>query len=114
MTIDSGSFVSDPMPRAATLAGITWHAKFDSTTPEPTPAERHGFFTGAVLTPSAGVAAGYSYGWRGFSLLGGFGVIWVKSADKNDRVNTAVGDTEALVLRPAYGFLFGGSYTFGS
>lgn len=112
MAIEDDKFTSDPVGRVVTIAGISWHRAFDGTLPEPSTRERWGFFTGGVLTPSAGVAAGVTVNWRGIGLILGWAEMWVKSAPKGVNEGAAVPEGGTLVLRPTGGVLFGATYTF--
>jgi hypothetical protein len=114
MKIDSKTFVSDPMKRATTLAGVSWHLPFDGTEPSPSKKESIGLFTGAVLTPAVGVSIGGVYSWRGVGAFVGWGWMWVNTAPGNLIEGAAVADGATLVMKPASGLLLGATYTFGS
>jgi hypothetical protein len=118
--VDSNTYVSDPVNRAITFAGVAIHKKFDSTAAIPTRAEKIAFITAAVLTPAAGLYAGPSVGWRGFAFTGGYAAIWVHNAPMGSKLGDPVkpesdgGPKEQLVLRPAHGIVVGATYVFGS
>jgi hypothetical protein len=112
--VESKTYVSDPLPRGATFAGITVHAPYDGARPKPSPAERIGLVIAAVLTPAIGVYAGPSVGWRGLSLTAGWAVLWVDVPPAPKQVNDAVEGHERLATGRSGRALIAVSYAFGS
>ena len=78
--IDGDKYASDPLPRAATMAGVTFHLPYDSTTPEAKWREKLGLVVAGIVTPAGGLAVGPSYGWRGFALTVAYGWISVNTS----------------------------------
>jgi hypothetical protein len=117
--IEDDAYVSDPIGRTATIAGASFHAPFDATTPQASPAERIGFVAGAVLTPAAGIYLGPSFGWRGFSLTVGSAWMWVHTPADSFAVGDDVkkkadgGPEEQLKYGRVRAWLIGGTYVFG-
>lgn len=118
--IDEKEYVDDPLKRAATFVGGAFHLPFDSSSPVPTPAERVGLVTAALLTPAAGLYVGPSYGWRGFSLTAGVALLWVQTTPAGVAVGDAVkkpadgGPEKELVYKRSHALMIGGTYVFGS
>jgi hypothetical protein len=113
-TVEDGAYTSNPIARAATLAGVTLHMPYDSTLPAPSTRERVGFMVGAILTPAAGIYVGPTAGWRGFSITVGLGTVWVETTPDDKKIGDAVVTTgDQLVHKPARMLMIGGSYVFG-
>jgi hypothetical protein len=75
--IDRGVYAHDALDRQ--LVMVTWNrafAAYDDKAARITHAERHRWFVGAVVTPTFGIGAGYSYlPIRGFGLNAGYAVL---------------------------------------
>lgn len=112
--IDSKTYVSDPLARAATYAGVTFHAPFDSSLPSPSRAERCGIVLAAVLTPAAGVYAGPTCGWRGLSFTVGWAELWINVPPGSKQINDPVEGQEKLASGRAGRILISATYAFGS
>jgi len=112
--IDSKTYVSDPLARGATFAGVTFHAPYDGSQPKPDRAERIGFVVAAVLTPALGIYVGPSCGWRGLSLTAGWAEMWVNVPPKPKQINDPVEGQEKLGTGRTGRFLIAVSYAFGS
>ncbi len=115
--VEDSKYVSDPLNRAATLAGVAVHFPFDSAAPEPSWQERLALVFGAVLTPAAGVYVGPSFGWRGFSLTAGRAWMWAHTTpdgfsigeDATKKEGTKAGE---LAYGKVSAWMIGGTYVF--
>jgi len=108
-------YQTDPLSRAAALAGVTLHAPYDSTTPKATPKERLGLSIAGVITPAAGIAVGGSYGTRGIAFNVWYAWMFVSTTPSNKVIGDVV-DQNAnpqLVTGTARAWIIGASYTFG-
>jgi hypothetical protein len=114
LKVDSGTYASDPLSYVATLAGVTFHHGFDSTAAVASPNEKKGLFVGGIVTPAAGFAICGTYGWRGFSIIGGYGLMFVHVAPGKNAGDAVVAGTDQLKIGYAHVILIGGSYAFGS
>ena len=112
--IENGMYVSDPLSRGGTIAGVTFHAPYDSSRPTPSRAERFGVVLAAVLTPALGVYVGPSYGWRGLAVTAGWAQMWIAVPPKPKQINDPVEDHEQLATGTSGRWLIAVSYAFGS
>ena len=72
---------SDPMPVAMAMAGVTFHARYDASSPDVTWRERLGVFACGVITPNGGIAVGLSVGVaRNLAVAVGYAGEWVPTA----------------------------------
>ena len=117
--VEDDNYASEPLKRAATLAGVAFHSPFDSTSPAPTWEERVGFVTAAVITPAVGIYLGPSIGWRSFSFTFGPAWMWTPSPPPDLKIGDEVrkpaagSNEQQLVLGRVRALLIGGTYTFG-
>lgn len=111
--IEDHTYVSDPLSRGATFAGVTVHAPYDRSRPEPSRSERIGIVIAAVLTPSLGIFVGPSYGWRGISVTAGWAEMFVGAPSQGRQIGDPVEDHEALATGRAGRVLIGVGYGFG-
>ena len=116
--IDDDKYISDPLNRVATIAGVALHLPFDSTTPTPTFKERLGLVVAGVVTPAGGWYIGPSYGWRGFSVTAGLASMWVHTTPADFKIGGSVkpndsGDVDQLVFGKVRAWMIGGTYVFG-
>jgi hypothetical protein len=111
--IDSKTYVSDPLARAATYAGVTFHAPFDASLPSPSFAERCGVVLSAVLTPAAGVYVGPTCGWRGLSFTVGWAEMWINVPPGSKQINDPVEGQEKLATGRTGRLLISATYAFG-
>jgi hypothetical protein len=83
---DSGSLVSDPLPRVMTMAFVNWSpGGYDDASPSVTRPERVRAFFGAALTPDFGVVGGVNVLLqRGIGIVGGVGVLFGKGAEADE------------------------------
>jgi hypothetical protein len=73
MKVDTGVYASDPIPVGMTMAGVTFHGRYDASSPNVTWRERVGVFAGGVITPNGGIAVGMSIGVaRNLAVVGGY------------------------------------------
>jgi hypothetical protein len=114
VTIDNKAYVSDPLARGATFAGVTFHAPYDAGATKPSRAEHFGVGVAAVLTPALGIFVGPSYGWRGLAVMAGWAEMLVDVPPAPKQVNDAVEDHERLATGRVGRALVAVSYAFGS
>jgi hypothetical protein len=112
---DNGAYkAADPLERAVTWVGVTFHLPYDSSRPSPSGRERVGVLAGGVLTPAGGFATGVSIlVVRGFSV--NVGGAWLIVSTRPD--DKQIGDMPADKNKPfktgiASGIFFGGNFTF--
>lgn len=113
MKVDSGSYASDPLGRAAIMAAVMFHRPFDSTVADMSKAERFAGFAGAVLSPAAGFGAGLSVGIiRGLSANVGYMWVWVPTSSNGAATGTAAVEGNQLSHKVNRGLFIGGGYVF--
>ena len=83
---NSGSLVSDPLPRVMTLAFVNWSpGGYDEASPKLTTRERFRGFFGAALTPDFGIVGGINVLLqRGIGIVVGAGALFGKGAEAED------------------------------
>jgi hypothetical protein len=109
---DNNTFSPNPLNKAATFAGATFHVPYDANQLQPNWREHLGFVLGAMITPAAGFVGGFSYSWRGFGVTAGLAEMWVQTLP----AGTHYGDSSlnsSLVYRRTGRILVGGTYAFG-
>jgi hypothetical protein len=111
--IDNKTYVSDPLARGATFAGVTFHHPYDGSEPQPSRAERYGLVVAAVLTPALGVYVGPSYGWRGIALTAGWAEMFVNVPPTPNQIGDPVENHDRLATGRAGRLLIAVSYAFG-
>jgi hypothetical protein len=111
--IEGKTYVGDPLARGATFAGVTFHVPYDGSRPRASAAERLGVVVAAVLTPSFGIYAGPSLGWRGLALTAGWAVMWVNVPPPSKRIGDVADSHESLATGRTGRALIAVSYAFG-
>ena len=83
---DSGSLVSDPLPRVVTMAFVNWSpGGYDEASLAVSRNERVRAFVGAALTPDFGIVGGVNVLLqRGIGILGGVGLLFGKGAEADE------------------------------
>jgi hypothetical protein len=114
MKVDDTNYASDPIPLGMTFAGVTFHRPYSDADPVASNNEKRGWFLGGVITPSAGIATGYSIGVRGIALVVGGAIVWVDTSIGGAAAGTAIpaGADPQLVKRPVGAFFVGATYAF--
>jgi hypothetical protein len=116
MKVEDGVYASDPLSYGAALAGVTFHAPFDSTSARPGWRQVVGLFVGGVAGPSAGFGVGGSFGWKGIALNAGYALLLVPTAPDGAKpgapASTDSNQKSQLVTRVAGSPYIGVSYAF--
>lgn len=112
--VDNKTYTSDPLARGMALAGVTFHAPYDSLAVEPTWEEVFGLFVGGVVSPTGGMAIAGSIGWKGIVVTIGYAGLLVQTAPPG----SIAGDTVPAGLNPqlvngvSWSPYIGGFYAF--
>jgi len=114
MKVDNKTYASNPLSTGVAMAGVTFHAPFDSSSSRPTWQEVLGLFIGGVVSPTGGLAVGGSVGWKGIALTVGYAALLVQTAPEGLAVGTGVPDgLNPQLVRGTSGSAFvAGSYAF--
>jgi hypothetical protein len=111
---DSGTIVSDPLPRVITMAVVNWSPTgYDEGRPALLPSERFRPFFGAALTPDFGVIGGVNVLLvRGIGAVAGAGEVFGKGADANEVGKAPMARKDPFRLAAAHVVFFGISYSY--
>jgi hypothetical protein len=114
---DDGIVVADPLKRVLAMVVVNGSFfKFDPTAHRVTRQERHRWFAGAVVAPSFGVGAGYSYLFvRGLAFNAGVVAIGITGAEDGQELGQPVNPEDLedpYRLGVTYGWFLGASFNF--
>ena len=116
LKMDQYVYVSDPLSRGLTMAGVALHPKkYDNTESSPSAAERFAVLVGGVITPTGGVGIGASWmAARPVSLNAGLAVLLVNTAkDGKKALDVPTDLASPLKTGVAYAWLVGANYNLG-
>jgi hypothetical protein len=113
--LTDGVFESDPLDRPMTMAVFnTAFNVYDADAFAMTEAEKHRWFIGAVLTPTIGISAGYTYSpIRGLGVNVGYALLAIDAPAEGKALGEAPNDaSDAFKLSYAKAWFVGLSYNF--
>lgn len=115
LKMDEYVYVSDPLSRGLTMAGVALHPKkYDSSRSSPSAAERFAVLVGGAITPTGGVGVGASWTVaRPVSLNAGLAVLLVSTAKNGKKALDVPADLASpLETGVAYAWFVGANYNF--